>query len=430
MFRYLPEQASDFAHKVDWIHHLITDISVFFTVAIVGSMIYFAIRYRRVGGVDHDTPQIKGSHFLEVLWTVVPSIICVVVAYYGALYFKEMRNVPSDALSVNVRGSQWSWDFEYENGKKTTGELIVPVDMPVQLIMTAPSTDVLHSFFVPAMRVKNDVVPGRYTNLWFRPIKTGVFNAFCTEYCGKDHSKMLAKVKVVSQAEYKRWINDKSEELAKALISPAERAKPIYQTKCASCHTLDGTPGIGPSFLKLYGKEEKLSDGTTVKVDENYLKRSIEDPDAQIVAGFPKAMQPFAGLLTEQEIQDLISFIKSIQEPPKDMPKKETVKPKDAKALAAMTPAERGKEYYQAKLCISCHSLDGALGAGPSFKGLFGKKGKLQDGTVYEGNEAYITESIKDPTSKVVESFTPSMPAGLLNDEEIKDMLEFLKTVK
>lgn len=438
MFRYLPEQASDFAENVDWIHNLITDLSVFFTVAIVGSMIYFAIRYRQKNGINHETPQIKGSHFLEFVWTVVPTIISIIIAYYGIIYHRQIRTPPADAMTINVVASQWKWDFEYENGKKIPAaqEFVVPVNKPVRLVMT--STDVLHSFFIPTMRVKQDVIPEEYTYLWFRPIKTGLYQSFCTEYCGKDHSAMLTKLRVVSQGEYDRWVNDRSEEIRMSSMSPKERGRVLFsQKQCNACHSLNGTRVVGPSFLKVYGAKEKMSDGQTITVDENYIKESILTPNAKLVEGFPPNIMPsFAGQLNDADISSLIAFIKSIDgsEPAQAQAASTTAAPKKLSAdeLAKLSPAERGKMLYSEKICITCHSIDGSKLVGPSFKGVYGRKGKLQDGSDYEANEAYIKNSILNPMSQVVKDYPPAMPPyqGQLNDDQIKDIIEFMKTLK
>lgn len=432
MFRYLPEQASEFAPNVDWIHNLVTDISVFFTVAIVGVMIYFAVKYRQRDGVDHETPRIEGSHLLELIWTVVPTVICIFVAGYGYAYYNEIRHVPPGAMTVNIIGQKWKWDFQYPNGKMATGELVVPVDEPVKLVMT--SRDVLHSFFVPAMRIKTDLVPGQYTYQWFKPIKTGEYQAFCTEYCGLNHSAMLAKVKVVSKAEYDRWVNDRSEEEKLKKMNPADLGRQLYVSKgCNACHSLDGNRGVGPSFLKVFGKQEKLTDGTTVTVDENYIKHSIEEPNAQIVDTYVPAMPSFAGQLNPQQIDSLIAFIKTIDGTQKEMPKV-VVAPKaeDTAALAKMSPVERGKKWYAEKICVTCHTIDGTKLVGPSLKGIYGHEQKLTDGTSVEVNDEYIKNSILKPASQIAEGFTPMMPPyeGQLSDEQIKDITEFIKSLK
>ena len=432
MFRFLPEQASEFAPKVDWINNLITDISLFFTVAIVGTMVFFAIHYRRRNNKDHETPGIEGSHILETLWTVVPTIICIFVAGYGYVIYDEMREIPKDedAVTINVRARQWAWDFEYSNGKKTINEWVVPVNQPIKLVMT--SVDVLHSFFVPAMRVKNDVLPKQYTHLWFKPIKTGEYHTFCTEYCGREHSAMLAKLKVVSQAEYDRWLADDSDAQRLARMKPSDLGKELYVKKtCNMCHSLDGSRLVGPSFLQLFGRDEELESGEKVRVDENYIKSSIINPNAQVVKGYLPAMPSFAGQLSDDEIHGMIEFIKTIDGKTKvEMPV--AVAKKDDAADANLSPVDRGKKIYNTRLCVTCHTLDGAKLVGPSFKGLYGHKGKLADGSTYEANDEYIKESILKPQAKVVEGYPPSMPPfeGQLNDKDIADVIEFMKTLK
>lgn len=428
MFRYLPEQASSFAPKVDWIHNLVTDISVFFTVAIVGAMIYFAIRYRQRDGVDHETPGIEGNVALEILWTVVPSIVCVFVAAYGVIIYQEMRTPPADAMTINVIGQKWKWDFQYDNGKETTAEFVVPVNKPIKLRIT--SRDVLHSFFIPDMRVKVDAVPGQYTQLWFEPIKTGIYQVYCTEYCGLQHSSMLAKLKVVSAAEYDRWLNDDSDEVKRKMMKPSDIGKQLYVQKgCNACHSLDGSRVVGPTFLKLYGRKGELEGGATYEADDNYIKTSMLNPNAQVVKGFAPVMPAFEGQLNDDQIEALIAFIKSVQEPVKAAVPAPAA---DEKPESEMTPVERGKKIYNTKLCVTCHTLDGSKLVGPSFKGLYGHQGKLTDGSGYTADDAYIKESILKPNAKVVEGFQPLMPPfeGQLDDKNIADVIEFMKTVK
>lgn len=424
MFRFLPEQASDFAPTVDTINNLITDLSVFFTVLIVGAMIYFAIRYRRKGSVDHETPRIEGSHFLEIVWTVVPTLICIWVAAYGVIGFRTMREVPAGALEIEVKGRQWAWSFTYPNGKKTADEFVVPVGKPVKLIIS--SEDVLHSFFVPAMRTKVDAVPGQYTYQWFRPVKTGDFDVFCTEYCGTKHSAMLAKVRVVSEAEFDRWVSDKGKAL-----SPAEQGEALVKLNaCGSCHSVDGSAVVGPTFLKLYGRQGEFDDGQPYTADENYIRESILYPQAHVVKGYPRPspMPAFEGKLSDEDISNIIAYLKSLNEAPKVVQKKAQVD------LASLSPAERGKKYYSEKLCIGCHSLDGSRVVGPSFKGLYGKEGKFTDGTSYVADDAYITESILKPNAHVVEGYPAPSPMpvyeGQLSNEQVTDIIEFIKTVK
>ncbi len=427
MFKFYPEQASEIAPQIDWLSNLITDISVFFTVIIVGTMIYFAIRYRRRDGVVAETPRIEGSGLLEVIWTVVPTVVCIFIGYYGIAIYRETRIDRPNQIEINVYAQKWMWDFEYQNGKKSNNEFVVPVNTPIKLILK--SRDVLHSFFLPAMRAKKDAIPSGYTSLFFVPVKVGEYQTFCTEYCGKDHSAMQAKLHVVSPAEYERWLNDKSEEIAMSRMPLAEVGQKLYMQKgCNACHSLDGTRLIGPSFLKIFGKKEKLTDGTEIQVDENYIEESLIEPNKKIVEGYPPNIMPsFAGQLAENELPALIAFIKSVTEV------KSTAAPKVAEVSAAnLSPAERGKKIYETKLCMTCHSLDGSKLVGPSFKGIYGRVEKLTGGESVTVDDAYLSESILNPAAKVVEGYPPAMPPyqGQLDENQIKDVIEFFKTLK
>lgn len=429
MFGLLQEQASDIAHKVDWLNSLLTQLSLFFTVLIVGAMIYFAIRYRRKDGQIAETPRIEGSNLLEAVWTIIPTIICIYIAYYGVVIYNDMRREDPNALEIGVWGQKWKWDFEYGNGKKTINEFVVPVNRQVKLVMK--SRDVLHSFFIPAMRVKRDVVPGTYNSLYFTPIKTGTYRTFCTEYCGTEHSSMMASLRVVSEAEYDRWVEDRSEELAMSRMSPREVGEKLYTAKgCVACHSLDGSPRVGPSFLKLFGRKTVFSDGTELTADENYIQESILHPNKQVVKGFaPNLMPSFDGQLSDSEISGLIAFIKSIET---------AVAPAAPaaaeEASAAATPLERGQKIYAEKLCNTCHSLDGSRLVGPSFKGIYGREAKLVDGSTVKSDDAYLKNSILNPNAQVVDGFGPVSPMppyqGQLSDAQIGDVIEFLKSVK
>jgi cytochrome c oxidase subunit II len=431
---YLPEQASLIAPKIDWLNDVITGLSVFFTVAIVGAMIYFAARYRRRPGEEVETPRIEGSHFLEMVWTVVPTLISFYIMYWGIVLYRELREVPSNAMTINVVGQKWFWEFEYPNGKKTTNEFVVPVNKPVKMLMQ--SKDVLHSFFIPAMRVKSDVVPGLYTYVTFTPVKTGTYQGFCTEYCGDMHWNMLHKVTVVSQAEYDRWVNDKSDEAMAQRLSPAERGAKLYVSKgCITCHSLDGSPKVGPSYLKAFGRTAEFADGTTAVADENYIKESILNPAKKVVKGFAAgAMPAFEGQLKDDELDSLVAFVKSIDGSAPVVVEEESDEEAAGEVdLASMTPEQKGEYLFKAKACNGCHSLDGSRLVGPSFKGIYGRKGKLADGSEYVADDAYITNSIRNPMSQIVESY----PAGMiafseeqLSSEDISGIIAYMKTLK
>lgn len=437
MLGLLGEQGSSFAYKVDYAHDIVTIISVICTVAIVGVMLYFAIIYRQRNGVDHETPAIEGNNTLEVIWTVFPTIVCIWVAWLGYDSFVDIRTVPEGAMEVNVTGRKWAWDFQYKNGKQTTNELVVPVDEPVKLVMT--SKDVLHSFFVPVMRTKMDVIPGRYSYEWFKPVKTGDFQVFCTEYCGNQHSGMRARLKVLPRAEFDRWLADDSEARKLAALNPADRGRELYQGKqCVTCHSLDGSPKVGPSWLNIFGKEGKLANGESYKADENYIRESILNPQAKTVQGYPAMGMPsYQGQLSDDDITALIAFMKTVDGTTKvePVPVLASSKKKSAGAAAGGSPAERGEALVKdaGNLCATCHSLDGSPMVGPSFKGLWGRKEKISDGTEVTVDEAYIKESILKPQAKVVAGYAPVMPAmyeGKLTDENLNDIIEYLKTLK
>ena len=313
MFDYMPTQASTWASKIDWINNLITDISVFSTVVITAAMIYFAIRYRRRSD-DQKTAYITHNATLETVWTIVPTIICMYIFYYGFTYYHDMRTPPANPIEVSVTGKKWLWTFTYGNGKTSPAELVVPVNKPVKLVMK--SQDVLHSMFLPAMRVKEDVNALYYTYLWFEPNKVGEYPIFCAEYCGDEHSKMTGKLRVVSQAEYDDYLNDRTSGPA---LPPEDIGKQVYEKyQCTTCHTIDGSPRIGPTFKGAYGRTEHVTEDGAEKeivVDENYIRESILNPAKKVVKGFgpPTPMQSFQGQLNDDQINGVIAFLKSLK---------------------------------------------------------------------------------------------------------------------
>lgn len=436
MFRFLPEQASEIAPQVDWLNNIITDLSVFFTVAIVGSMLFFAFKYRAKNGINHVTPRIEGSHFLEMVWTVVPTIICVFIGTYGILIFQDLRKVGENPLVINVTAKKWNWTFQYENGKQLVGEAVIPVDRPVKFVLT--SKDVLHSFYVPVMRVKSDAIPDRFTYVTFKPVKTGDYNIFCTEYCGTDHSAMLAKLRVVSLDEYNKWLNDNS---STTRVSLSEIGASLYnQQGCVACHSIDGSKRVGPTFLKIIQREATCDTGKKYKADEEYIRDSILNPNHHIVDGYPANQMPsFNGILSDEQISAIIAWMRTLdgtttQAPATSAPKFQFAKMFGKVDEAQKSPTERGKIIYQSKACIGCHSIDGSKLVGPSWKGLYGRKEKMSDGLEILADDSYIKESILKPNEHIVEGYTSpsSMPPyeGQLSDSDIADVIEFMKTLK
>jgi len=310
---WIPEAASNLAGKVDGVILVITLISIFFFVLISAVLIYFSVKYRR-RREDEETPYITGSEPLEIIWTVIPSILLILLFVHAFIVYKDMRTPPKDAVDITVTGKQWLWTFDYYNGKKTLNELYVRQNRPVRMIMRAD--DVLHSFFIPQFRVKQDLIPGRYTQLWFTPTKVGTYDLFCAEYCGTGHSAMLGKVIVLSPEAYDIWekgigVDDGA---AVASLPPAELGEKIYKEKgCNACHSIDGSVVIGPSFKGLYGKTGVLEDGTSYTADENYIMKSILEPQEEIVEGFQPVMPSFKGILSEDEVTAVIAYIKTLK---------------------------------------------------------------------------------------------------------------------
>jgi len=325
----LPLQGSDIAVQWDHLYSFLIWISAFFFVLIVGGMIYLAVKYRRRSGVK--SQYITGNHFLEALWTIIPTILLLVIFGWGYKVYNNMTQAPSDAYEIRVIGKQWLWQFQYDDGKSTIGELYVPINKPVKLIMT--SEDVIHSFFIPNFRVKQDVVPGMYTSVWFEANVPGKHQVYCTEYCGTAHSEMLAKVIVLDDQQWDDWragktlspIPDAGKTLAEsgsgtkltsatAPVSLIDQGKALYESKgCVACHSLDGSKKVGPSYKGVFGHDVEFVDGSTVKVDENYIRESIENPGAKIVKGYTPTMPAFKGLVNETEMNALIAFIKSLK---------------------------------------------------------------------------------------------------------------------
>jgi cytochrome c oxidase subunit 2 len=308
----LPPQASTVAGNVDALYHFIAALSTFFFVLIVLLTVAFVIRYRHRPGEKRALSQNQGSHALELAWSVIPGILLVVIFAWGFSTFVAQAVPPDPALDVRVTAQKWSWFFQYpRQGGLGSPELIVPVGQPVKLTMS--SADVIHSFYVPAFRVKQDVLPNRYTVAWFEATQPGEYDVFCTEYCGTSHSGMLSKVKVLGDAEWKAWL-DSGGGMGGEGMDPAEWGGKLYVSLgCNACHSLDGTQVVGPSFKGKFGSHEALADGTSVLVDDNYVRESIVEPLAKVVAGFPPVMPTFAGRVTDAQMNALIDFIKSQQ---------------------------------------------------------------------------------------------------------------------
>jgi len=308
----LPPQSSTIAAEVDSLFYFILWASLLIFVIVVAGLIYFSIKYKKSDPDGKVTSGPTHNTTLELIWTILPTILVIIVFFWGFKTFMKMNIVPKDAIEIQVTGKKWIWMFEYPNGYKTLNELTVPLGQPVKLLMS--SEDVIHSFFVPSFRIKMDLLPNRYTVTWFEATQKGSFDLLCTEFCGQGHSEMLGKVTVLGEDEFEEWIKTVGDEAGEDLPLEELGAK-LYATKaCATCHTIDGTPSVGPTLKNIFNHNVDLENGTTVLADENYLRRSIIDPQAEIVKGFPPVMPTYQGLLKAREVDALITHIKSLSE--------------------------------------------------------------------------------------------------------------------
>jgi cytochrome c oxidase subunit 2 len=302
-----PSQASAMASHVDALYFYLLAVSTFFSVLIAVLVIYFAVRYRRRS--DGEFPRgYAGSLKLELAWTIIPFLITMTFFTWGARLYFRMNRPPNDAMQIFVVGKQWMWKVQHPDGVREINELHVPVGRSVKLTMT--SEDVIHSFFIPAFRMKRDVVPGRYQTVWFQATKPGDYHLFCSQYCGTKHSAMIGTVHVMSPNDYQAWLagGSGSESLASA------GAKLFIQHACNTCHRPDSL-ARGPNLEGLFGKPVSLQNGQTVIVDEGYIRESILMPQAKLVLGYQPIMPTFQGLISEEGILQLVAYIRSLSPP-------------------------------------------------------------------------------------------------------------------
>ncbi len=300
-----PQQASTVAARVDALYFFLIAVSVFFAVLIFLLVIYFAIRYRRHSELEVPRPLI-GSTKLEITWTVIPFVIAMGIFVWGTTLYFDINRIPADTLDILVVGKQWMWKIQHPQGPREINNLHVPVGQAVKLTMT--SEDVIHSFFIPAFRVKMDVLPGRYSRTWFEATKVGKYHLFCAEYCGTKHSAMGGWVYVMDPVDYEAWLSGGN------AGEPLEVSgqKLFEQLRCNTCHLANAT-GRGPSLVGAFGKPVELQNGQTVVADEAYIRESILNPQAKIVAGYPQNMPTFQGQITETGLLQIIAYIKSLQ---------------------------------------------------------------------------------------------------------------------
>lgn len=371
--------------SVDRTFLFIFGASAIMLVLITLAMIYFVIRYSRkrhpvAATFDHNL-------IAEVIWIVLPTLLVMAMFYYGWQSFRALREAPDNAMEVQVTARMWSWSFKYPNGKQSP-ELYVPVGSPVKLALT--SVDVIHGFFLPAFRVKIDTVPGMITHAWFRADQPGTYDIFCSVYCGLRHADMLSKVRAVEPAEFDAWLNGQA-----ASAAPGRDA--LDRHGCLGCHSLDGSELAGPSLKDIKGRQVTLVDAqgreTKVVVDEAYLRQAIlgEKPGG-VVKGYDSPMPSFKGQIDQADQQAILDFLLERQGPP---------------------PLEGGKVADE-QGCLGCHSTDGSILSGPSFKGLLGSLSTvIENGKerMIKVDEQYVLDMLADPSKHQVKGYDPIMPA-------------------
>jgi cytochrome c oxidase subunit 2 len=303
---FIPPSASTLSGKVDALYFYLVGVTIFFTLLIWGVLSFFVIKYRRRNPYEIPRP-IAGSLKLETMWSVIPFIIAMTMFAWGAQVFFQQWRPPANAVEIYVVGKQWMWKIQHTTGQREINQLHVPVGRKIKLIMT--TEDVIHDFFIPAFRIKADVVPGRYTTLWFEATKPGQYHLFCAEYCGMNHSGMIGSVVAMEPPEFETWLSGSSGQQ-----SPAVAGQQIYETLgCVSCHGAGGEGGRGPALRGIFGKQVFLANGQSINADEAYIRESIVNPQAKLVSGFGPIMPTFQGQVSEEQLLQILAFIKSLQ---------------------------------------------------------------------------------------------------------------------
>ncbi len=428
---------------VDTAFYVIFGISGLSLIGVTVAMVYFIWRYNRKRQPE---PLSQKDHnvWLEVTWTVIPTILVMLMFWYGWEGYLSLRRIPDGAMPVKASARMWSWLFTYENGK-TAEKLYVPVGQPVKVELIAE--DVLHSFYVPAFRVKRDCVPGMPTYAWFVADKPGSYDLFCAEYCGVGHADMITTVEALPEADFREWLS--------VLPAPEDASKDLLQKHgCLGCHSLDGSRMVGPSFLGIGGRKVVVvtnGEEQTLISDEEYLKRAILDPNADIVEGYPPAMPAYAGRIPDEELAAIIDYLLSLAadgsraavgEPMAEAEHEDlessAEEGKDHPALPEPTesaePEHKGATVANQNGCVGCHSLDGSRMVGPSFKGLYGSQRTVtidgQESTVTADGD-YLKEAIRMPSASIVQGYPPAMPPYPgISDEDLDDLIDWLETLK
>jgi cytochrome c oxidase subunit 2 len=341
---FVPESASTISGRVDALYFYLSGVTLFFSVLISSVLIFFVIKYRRRSPFEIPRP-IAGSHKLETLWSVIPLIIAMSMFAWGAQIYFENSRTPKNANEIYVVGKQWMWKIQHSTGQREINELHVPTGRKIKLIMT--SEDTIHDLFLPAFRIKMDVLPGRYTTQWFEATKPGTYHLFCAEYCGMNHSGMIGSVIVMQPTDFDNWLSGNANQQ-----SPAVAGQQLFQSLgCVSCHGANGEGGRGPTLAGLFGRKVFLTNNQTLTADEGYIRESIENPAAKVVAGFNPIMPTFQGQVTPEQLIQIISFIKSLQVTgaPASPPSTSSVTPSSPPAVNQPAPAAAGTPQHNPK---------------------------------------------------------------------------------
>lgn len=311
---WLPTDASVTTRNIDWVWDFMVWMSVLTALAIFVAMFHFVTKYKAKSRAANEAVEKSAEHntALEITWSVIPLFVVIALFVWGFKGYVDLRTPPKDAMELRANAQKWKWTFDYKcpTGGMTDDTLHVPIDRPVRMIIS--SVDVLHALYIPAFRTKMDAVPGRYTDLWFQATKAGDYPLFCAEYCGTSHSDMLTHVVVHPAGEYETWLKTACEK-ADSMVGPERGKKLFTQQGCDTCHSVDGTPKIGPTWKGLFGKSEPLANGSSVQVDENYLRESILDPAAKVVKGYAPSMPTYQGKLSDKDIDGLVEYIKTLK---------------------------------------------------------------------------------------------------------------------
>lgn len=393
------------AQAVDNVLIYIFGFSLLLLLGITVATIYLVVKYRR-SKYPEPTSDCHGNLWLEAIWTLLPTLIVLTMFWYGWTNYVGLREVPPDALEIKATARMWSWQFEYPDGRRTS-KLYVPINKPIKVMLS--STDVLHSFFVPAFRVKRDTVPGMETYVWFQATEAGSYDIFCAEYCGVGHSDMTTSVEALSETEYANWSRPQ-------LLSSEPRGLIVLnELGCTGCHSLDGSEGIAPSLFQLVGQKRKIvANGKTQEqnIDEDYLRRAIRDPEVELVEGYDPMMPPYdTDAISEEDLQAVVDYLLG-------------------KLASEPTPMLDARQLLEDNGCLGCHPSDGSQGIAPTFKGL----GQRQVTITRDGSEltiaidsGYLRRALVTPNADLVKGYPPIMPAAnYLSEAELDAIIQHL----